>query len=69
MRKRSGRARRFVPLGIALVLGTELEAPLKFGDFEIKAAGRFVSSFGMSKTWLLEGFAVPRHPQVAFRKT
>lgn len=42
-----------------LVLGAELEALLlKFGGFEIKAAGRFVSSFGMSKTWPLEGFAV-----------
>ena len=42
-----------------LVLGAELEALLlKSGDFEIKAAGRFVSSFGMSKTWPLEGFAV-----------
>ncbi len=42
-----------------LVLGAELEALLhKFGKFEIKAAGRFVSSFGMSKTWPLEGFAV-----------
>ncbi|MBE3112625.1 MAG: hypothetical protein IMZ46_19290 [Acidobacteria bacterium] len=42
-----------------LVLGAELEAPLlKSGDFEIKAAGRFVSSFGMSKTWPLEGFSV-----------
>jgi len=42
-----------------LVLGAELEALLlKSGDFEIKADGRFVSSFGMSKTWPLEGFAV-----------
>jgi hypothetical protein len=42
-----------------IVLGGEFEAPLsKFGDFEIRAAGRFVSSFGMSKTWPLEGFAV-----------
>lgn len=42
-----------------LVLGAELEALLlKSGDFEIKAAGRFVSSFGMSRTWPLEGFAV-----------
>jgi hypothetical protein len=42
-----------------LVLGAELEALLlKLGGFEIKAAGRFVSSFGMSKTWPLEGFAV-----------
>jgi len=42
-----------------LVLGAELEASiLKLGGFEIKAAGRFVSSFGMSKTWPLEGFAV-----------
>lgn len=42
-----------------LVLGAELEAfLLKSGHFEIKAAGRFVSSFGMSKTWPLAGFAV-----------
>lgn len=42
-----------------LVLGAELVAPLlKRGDFEISAAGRFVLSFGMSKTWPLEGFAV-----------
>ena len=42
-----------------LVLGAELETLLfKSGNFEIKAAGRFVSSFGMSKTWPLEGFAV-----------
>jgi hypothetical protein len=42
-----------------LVLGAELEALLlRSGDFEIKAVGRFVSSFGMSKTWALEGFAV-----------
>jgi hypothetical protein len=42
-----------------LVLGAELEALLlKSGDFEIKTAGRFVSSLGMSKTWPLEGFAV-----------
>lgn len=42
-----------------LVLGAELEAILrKSGNFEIKAAGRIVSSFGMPKTWPLEGFAV-----------
>jgi len=42
-----------------LVLGAELEALLlKSGDFEIKTAGRFVSSLGISKTWPLEGFAV-----------
>ena len=42
-----------------LALGAELEALLfQSGKFEIKAAGRFVSSFGMSKTWPLEGFAV-----------
>ncbi len=42
-----------------LVLGAGLEALLlRSGGFEIKAAGRFVSSFGMSKTWPLEGFAV-----------
>jgi hypothetical protein len=40
-------------------LGAEIAAPLKkFGDFEIGVAGRFVYSFGMSKTWPLEGFAV-----------
>jgi len=42
-----------------LALGAELVAPVhKRGDFEIAAAGRFVYSFGMSKTWPLEGFAV-----------
>ncbi len=42
-----------------LVLGAELESHLlNYRNFEIKAAGRFVSSFGMSKTWPLEGFAV-----------
>jgi hypothetical protein len=42
-----------------LALGAELVAPfLKLGDFEISAAGRFVYSVGMSKTWPLEGFAV-----------
>jgi hypothetical protein len=42
-----------------LALGAEILAPLhRAGDFEIIAAGRFVSSFGMSKTWPLEGFAV-----------
>jgi hypothetical protein len=42
-----------------IVLGGEFEAPLhKLGDFEIRAAGRLVSSFGMSKTWTLEDFAV-----------
>jgi hypothetical protein len=42
------------------VLGAELEGVLfDFGDFEIKAAGRFVSSFGLTRTWPLEDFAVP----------
>jgi hypothetical protein len=42
-----------------LVLGAGLEVLiLNSGNFEIKAAGRFVSSFGMSKTWPLEGFSV-----------
>jgi hypothetical protein len=42
------------------VLGVELEGILfNFGDFEIEAAGRFVSSFGLARTWPLEGFAVP----------
>jgi len=40
-------------------LGAEVTAPLKrLGAFEIGAAGRFVYSFGMSKSWPLEGFAV-----------
>ena len=43
-----------------LALGAELEAVLiNFGDFEIGAAGRFVSSFGLARTWPLEDFAVP----------
>ena len=40
-------------------LGAEAVAPLlKFSDFEISGTGRLVYSFGMSKTWPLEGFAV-----------
>jgi hypothetical protein len=43
-----------------VVLGAELEAALfDLGDVEIGAAGRFVSSFGLARTWPLEGFAVP----------
>ncbi len=42
-----------------IFLGGEFEAPLyKLADFEIRAAGRFVSSFGMPRTWPLEDFAV-----------
>ena len=42
-----------------LALGAEILAPfLKFSDFEISGTGRFVYSFGMSKTWPLEDFAV-----------
>src|SRR5512135_1698988 len=41
-------------------LGAEAVAPLlRFSDFEISGTGRFVYSFGMSKTWPLEDFAVP----------
>jgi hypothetical protein len=40
-------------------LGAEAVAPvLKFSDFEISGTGRFVYSFGMSKTWPIEDFAV-----------
>jgi len=40
-------------------LGVEALAPLlKFSDFEISGTGRFVCSFGMSKTWPIEGFVV-----------
>ena len=40
-------------------LGAEAVAPLlKFSDFEISGTGRFVYTFGISKTWPLEGFAV-----------
>lgn len=43
-----------------LVFGAELEAALyDLGDIEIIAAGRFVSSFGLARTWPLEDFAVP----------
>lgn len=46
------------PIG-GFALGAEVAAPLKkIGAFEIGAAGRFVYSFGMSKSWRLEGFAV-----------
>ncbi len=41
-------------------LAAEAVAPfLKFSDFEISGTGRVVYSFGMSKTWPIEGFAVP----------
>lgn len=51
---------RLAGSGIAgFALGAEAEAGLrKFGDFEIRAAGRFVYHFGMTKSWPLEGFAV-----------
>ncbi len=40
-------------------LGAEAVVPLhKFSEFEISGTGRIVYSFGMSKTWPLEGFAV-----------
>lgn len=32
---------------------------LKSGDFEVRGVGRVVSSFGLERTWSLEGFAVP----------
>lgn len=42
------------------VLGAELDAVLfDFRDFEISAHGRFVSSYGLARTWPLEDFAVP----------
>jgi len=42
-----------------LTVGAEVVVPVrKFSDFEIGATGRFVYSFGMSKTWPLEDFAV-----------
>jgi hypothetical protein len=46
------------PIG-GFALGGEVAAPLKkLGAFEIGAAGQFVYSFGMSKSWPLEGFTV-----------
>jgi len=42
-----------------VTLGAEAVVPIrKFSDFEISGTGRFVYSFGMSKTWPLEDFAV-----------
>lgn len=44
---------------LGLAFGAEVVAPLiRFSSFEISGTGRFVYSFGMSKTWPLEGFAV-----------
>jgi len=44
---------------LGLAFGAEVVAPLaKFPDFEISGTGRLVYSFGMSKTWPLEGFQV-----------
>lgn len=50
-------------LGSAAVRGIALAAEVtavlaRTGDFEIGAAGRFVYSFGLDKTWPLEDFAV-----------
>ena len=43
-----------------VVLGAELRKGLfSFGDFETEATARFVSSFGSTKKWPIEGFAVP----------
>jgi hypothetical protein len=43
-----------------VAVGAEVRARLaKSGDFEIKGVGRVVSSFGLGRTWPLEGFAVP----------
>lgn len=40
-------------------LAGEAAAPVKkIGDFEIRAAGRIVYSFGIARSWPLEGFAV-----------
>jgi hypothetical protein len=42
-----------------LALAAEIRAfLLRTGDFEIEGVGRIVSSFGFTKTWPLEGFAV-----------
>jgi hypothetical protein len=39
--------------------GAEALVPVRrFSDFEISGTGRFVYSFGMKRTWPLEGFAV-----------
>lgn len=62
-------AQTFATLPIGLELGTaslkgfslaaEAALPVRnFGDFEIGAAGRIVSSFGIARSWPLEGFAV-----------
>jgi hypothetical protein len=43
-----------------LALGAEARYRfMKSGDFEIKGMGRIVSSFGIARTWPMEGFAVP----------
>lgn len=44
---------------LGLAFGAEVVAPLAgFSGFEISGTGRVVYSFGMSKTWPLEGFTV-----------
>jgi len=56
-----------LPIGLAfdgsavagLAFGADVLVPVRrFGDFEIKGAGRIVYSMGLDKTWPLEGFAV-----------
>lgn len=47
------------PAVAGLAFGADVLVPVKrFGDFEIKGAGRIVYSMGLDKTWPLEGFAV-----------
>lgn len=42
-----------------LAFGADVLVPVeRFGDFEIKGAGRIVYSTGLDKAWPLEGFAV-----------
>lgn len=43
-----------------LAVGAEVRTRLvKTGEFEIKGVGQIASSFGLERTWPLEGFAVP----------
>ncbi len=47
------------PPFLGFSLGAEVVAPIhEFADVEISGTGRIVYSFGMSRTWPLEGFAV-----------
>lgn len=65
-----GLAFRELPIALELAarplagfsLGADVVVPVRrLSDFEISGTGRLVYSLGMTRTWTLDGFAVPGH--------